>query len=449
MNMKRNFAFVAVTAMMAVVLPCIAQESQKSQATTDLSGTGDAGHIAVWKNSTTLASSMMTQVSGNIGIGTTAPAAKLEVDGNAQVDGDFSLSGSILLTGVGQLIWASNDGNYNFSAGLMALPSTTSGTSYNTAVGYGVLQHNTLGSYNTAIGALALQNNRKGAGNTAYGSNALQTNTDGSSNTAIGERALVSNTSSGYNTAIGAWAMYTNYTGESNTAIGANALEYNETGQDNFAGGENSLLNNLSGNNNIAVGYDAGFNITTSNNIHIGNQGSATDSGTIRVGCTNSDNCPFTGLPQTQTFIAGIYGSSTSLANVPVVVDSNGNLGTVSSSRRYKEDINDMGDASDGLMHLRPVTFKYRKTYEDGSKPVQYGLIAEEVAEVYPDLVARSADGQVESVRYQLLDPMLLNELQKQHATIDAQKEQIRSLEERLARVESMLAAGTTGATGQ
>jgi len=115
-------------------------------------------------------------------------------------------------------------------------------------------------------------------------------------------------------------------------------------------------------------------------------------------------------------------------------------LGTVPSSRRYKEDINDMADASDGLMQLRPVTFRYRKPYEDGSKPIQYGLIAEEVAEVYPDLVARSADRQVESVRYQLLDLMLLNELQKQHVTIAAQKEQIHSLEERLTRIEAACA---------
>jgi hypothetical protein len=121
------------------------------------------------------------------------------------------------------------------------------------------------------------------------------------------------------------------------------------------------------------------------------------------------------------------------------MIDSNGNLGTVSSSRRYKEDIQDMGEASNGILRLRPVTFRYKKAFDDGSKPIQYGLIAEEVAEVYPDLVARSTDGRVESVKYHLLDSMLLNELQKQNATIDAQGEQIRSLEERLAKVEAAL----------
>jgi hypothetical protein len=121
------------------------------------------------------------------------------------------------------------------------------------------------------------------------------------------------------------------------------------------------------------------------------------------------------------------------------LVDSNGNLGVTSSSRRYKEDIQDMGDTSTGLLRLRPVTFRYRKPYADGSQPIQYGLIAEEVAEVYPDLVAHSADGQIETVKYQVLDSMLLNELQKQNVTIAAQKDQIRSLDDRLARVEAVL----------
>ena len=144
--------------------------------------------------------------------------------------------------------------------------------------------------------------------------------------------------------------------------------------------------------------------------------------------------------PQTSAFIAGIYGTTTSANNaVPVLVDSNGNLGTISSSRRYKEDIQDMRDASSGLLRLRPVTFRYKQAFGDGSKPIQYGLIAEEVAEVYPDLVARSADGQIETVKYQVLDSMLLNELQKQNETIAAQKDQIRSLEERLAKVEAAL----------
>lgn len=225
--------------------------------------------------------------------------------------------------------------------------------------------------------------------------------------------------------------------------IGVDALFSNTTGFNNTAIGG---LYNSTGSFNIGIGFQGGDNITTgSNNIEMGTSGFAADNATIRIGGPTNYCNPC----QTSAYIAGIYGSSTTLANVPVVVDANGNLGTVQSSRRYKEEIQDMADASDELMQLRPVTFRYKRAYEDGSKPVQYGLIAEEVADVYPDLVARSADGQVESVRYQLLDPMLLNELQKQHATIDAQKEHIRSLEERLARIEAMLAAGATGASGQ
>jgi hypothetical protein len=248
--------------------------------------------------------------------------------------------------------------------------------------------------------------------------------------------------------------MFANITGNYNTATGQNALSNNTTGNYNTAIGVGALANSTTGGNNIDVGAFAGWYVTsTSNNIHIGNQGTATDSGTIRIGC--SSNCPDLAPPHTSAFIAGIYGVNTS--GIPVYINSDGQLGTVSSSRRYKEDIKDMDSASDGLMRLRPVTFRYKKAFGDGSKPIQFGLIAEEVAEVYPDLVARSADGQVESVRYQLLDPMLLNELQKQNSTITAQKEQIRaqgeqaraqeqrigSLEERLSKLEAAL-SGTS-----
>ncbi|HLJ45137.1 MAG TPA: tail fiber domain-containing protein, partial [Bryobacteraceae bacterium] len=119
---------------------------------------------------------------------------------------------------------------------------------------------------------------------------------------------------------------------------------------------------------------------------------------------------------------------------VPVVIDSNGQLGTINSSQRFKEDIQDMGESSRGLMRLHPVTFRYRKAFDDGSKPLQYGLIAEQVAEVYPDLVVHSADGQVQTVKYQVLDSMLLNEVQRQQA-------EIQLLQARLAKMEAALAS--------
>src|SRR5262249_41630858 len=149
------------------------------------------------------------------------------------------------------------------------------------------------------------------------------------------------------------------------------------------------------------------FSLTSGdNNIIIGSSsGSAGMANTTIIG---------DGTNQTRVFITGIRGVTTVNNNAsPVVIDSAGQLGTISSSRRFKEDIQDMGSASEDLMRLRPVTFRYKQPFGDGSKPIQYGLIAEEVAEVFPDLVARDADGAIETVKYQLLDSLLLNEMQK------------------------------------
>jgi hypothetical protein len=394
---------------------------------------------------------------GNVGIGTTTPVAPLEVKGNAQVDGNLTLTGSILSPGSGgvPIIQAPTGASGNFSAGLGALPPATTGAN-DTAVGDGALQVNTSGYQNTAVGNAALAANTTGYFNTASGYEALYSNTSGTFNTANGVLALFGNTTGIQNTAVGSLALKSN-NGSGNTAIGDIAM-WNISGSYNTAVGGNTLLNYASGSNNtaigyaalsangslvavgdnnIAIGYFAGQNIaSSSNNIDIGNYGYATDTGTIRIG---------TYPTQTSAFIAGIWGATTqSSGAVPVLVDSNGNLGVMSSSRRYKDDIQDMADASSGLLRLRPVTFRYKKPYSDGSQPIQYGLIAEEVAEVYPDLVAHSADGQIETVKYQVLDSMLLNELQKQNATIAAQKEQIedqqqqiRSLADRLTKLEA------------
>jgi hypothetical protein len=381
---------------------CLGQEAADAgQSLPNVSGTGSAGHIAIWENSTTLTNSKLFQSGGNVG-----------------VNGNLSISGSILAANGAQMIQAPTGSSNNFSAGWWALPPATTGA-FNTALGDYALYTNASGSNNLASGWSALYNNSTGGFNTASGVAALFYNTAGDNNTASGFDALNSNTMGGYNTAIGSSALNSNTTGFDNTAIGTSALGANTAGS-----------------NNIAVGFQAGINVTTSNNISIGNEGTASDNGTIRIGCQGS--CYPIGT-QSSAFIAGIFGTSTGLPGVSVMIDSNGNLGTVSSSRRYKEDIEDMGEASNGILRLRPVTFRYKKAFDDGSKPIQYGLIAEEVAEVYPDLVARSTDGRVESVKYHLLDSMLLNELQKQNATIDAQGEQIRSLEERLAKVEAAL----------
>jgi len=256
---------------------------------------------------------------------------------------------------------------------------------------------------------------------------ALGVNNVGSDNTADGYSALAAN-SGGYN----------------NTASGANALAANSSGTNNVAIGYNAAPDITTGSNNIAIGSSAASNVSggNSNNIEIGTSGTSTDNGVISIGTSGV---------QTSFFAQGIYGvSSGNNSAVPVLVDSGGQLVTVSSSRRYKEDIKDMGEASSGLMRLRPVTFRYKKPLADGSQPVQYGLIAEEVAEVYPDLVSYSAEGQIETVKYQVLDSMLLNEVQRQQAEIREQQaenrdqqNQIRDLQERLARMEAALASIT------
>lgn len=214
--------------------------------------------------------------------------------------------------------------------------------------------------------------------------------------------------------------------GSGNTAVGDDAMAFSGSGSNNTAIGFQALPNNGAGNNNIAIGVVAGSAVTAGNNNNdIGNQGASSDNNVIRIGDP---------MTQSSFFATGIRGVATGSNNaIPIVIDSNGQLGTVSSSRRFKEAIQDMGDASRAILDLRPVTFRYRTPFDDGSKPIQYGLVAEEVADVFPDLVARSADGQIETVKYQVLDALLLHELHRQEA-------EIRALKERLVRLETALA---------
>jgi hypothetical protein len=203
-------------------------------------------------------------------------------------------------------------------------------------------------------------------------------------------------------------------------------------GNSNTANGGGALYSNTTGSGNIALGNNAGQKITTgSYNIAIGNSGLSTDSGVIRLGTV--------GL-QRATFIAGINGVTTS-GGVEVFINSSGQLGTVTSSRRFKDDIRDMGSASEKLMNLRPVTFRYKKAAESGAHPLQYGLIAEEVAKVYPDLVQYDKAGKPFTIYYHLLTPMLLNELQKAHRQAAAQQNEIALLRRENADVKSELAS--------
>ena len=329
-------------------------------------------------------------------------------------------------SGVNALI-SNTTGSDNTANGFDALEANTTGGS-NTATGFVALGSNTTGTDNTANGFGALAQNTTGTDNTATGFEALAVNTTGGSNTATGLQALFFNTTGSNNTASGVNALSSNTTGSMNTATGSGAMDSNTTGGNNTALGTDALLVNTTGNGNIAIGVAAAFSVGAgnSNNIEIGSMGASTDgaaagSGVIRIGTAGN---------QASFFAAGITGVNVSGANV--VVSSSGQLGVAVSSQRFKEDIQDMGDSSSGLLRLRPVTFRYKQAYEDGSKPMDYGLIAEEVAQVYPDLAVKGPDGQIETIQYQKLTPMLLNELQKQ-------AEQIRSLEDRLAALEALL----------
>jgi hypothetical protein len=317
----------------------------------------------------------------------------------------------------------------NTAAGWSSLFTNSSG-SYNTGLGAGTLVFNNADS-NTAVGTGALLSNTTGFENTANGTFALLNNNTGAQNTAFGFNALLNNTtagsnSSGSNTAVGAFALWVTTTGGANTAIGYAAL------------------GNNTGGSNIALGDLAGVDLTTGNgNIDIGNRGVAVESATIRIGNVGT---------QMATFIAGI--SETAVTGAPVVVDANGQLGVASSSERFKKEITTMEKASEAILSLRPVTFHYKT---DAKGTPQFGLIAEEVEKVNPDLIVRNHDGKPYTVRYDAVNAMLLNEFLKEHeafvegqhkmqeqgAMIACQQKQIEALTAGLQKLSAQLAAAS------
>jgi len=297
----------------------------------------------------------------------------------AEVNDNFSA----IVTGVNAKI---NDfGTDNLFLGAGAGNLTTSGVGGNTASGSAALSGITTGYANTASGIQAMLHTTIGFVNTAMGSQALKTNTTGGSNTAIGAQTL-----------------FDNLTGGANTAIGFGALQFNQTGSGNIALGTGAGTGLLSGDGNIYIGAGAAL---------------ANEASTIRIGTTPS---------HTRAFIAGVRNVTTGMGSaIQLMIDLDGQLGTVSSSRRVKDDIADMGMTSEALMKLRPVTFHYKSDKNPKGRTLQYGLVAEEVAKVAPGLVAHSADGKIETVYYQFLAPMLLNEYQKQQRTIEAQSAEL------------------------
>jgi hypothetical protein len=319
-------------------------------------------------------------------------------------------------------------GSNNTATGFQALEFNTTGSD-NTANGFAALSSNTSGEDNTATGTEALEFNTTGFGNTANGFQALLSNTTGAGNTANGFKALVINTTGFDNTATGAFALGNDTTGALNTANGAFALENNTTGHDNLAEGYSALENNTTGSSNIAVGSQAGSNLTTgSNNIDIGALGVAGEANTIRIGKSGRQN---------KTFIQGIRGAT--VANgVGVIVGTTGQLGTVVSSVSFKEAIKPMDKASEPILALKPVTFRYKKELDPDKIP-QFGLIAEEVEKVNPGLVARDEEGKITSVRYEAVNAMLLNEFLKEHQTVQELKKQVAELTAGLQKVSAQL----------
>jgi Chaperone of endosialidase len=413
-------------------------------------------------------------------------------------DALFSLATGVQNTAIGfHTLYANTTGAYNTANGYIALTSNTSGGS-NTANGYGALSRNTTGGANTATGVLALYQNTEGIYNTANGVFALGKNTTGGENTANGRFALYGNTTGGGNTATGAYALVgsgtgntgnqntatgylalgSNTTGNNNTATGYQTMCCNTTGNNNTADGPKALFKNTTGNKNtasglsalfantigventgignaalrgnttgsfnIAIGSNAGANLTTgSNNIDIGAVGVPGESNTMRIGTVR----------QTATFIAGISGAV--VTGAPVIVNATGQLGTATSSQRFKDDIKPMDKASEAILALKPVTFHYKKEI-DADRTPQFGLVAEDVEKVNPDLVVRDENGEIYTVRYEAVNAMLLNEFLKEHrkvqeqeATIMQLKKDLQATTERQQRQIEVLTAGLQNVSAQ
>jgi hypothetical protein len=354
--------------------------------------------------------SLFSDTSGNYNTGLGAGALALN---NAD---------SNTATGAGALL-SNTTGPANTANGAFALLSNTTGAG-NTGSGYQALFANQEGANNAAYGYTALYNNT-GSFNTAFGSQTLVYNTAGTQNTAAGYQALVFNTVGDSNTATGYQALFSNTTGAFDTATGSIALFGNITGEGNTAIGHGALFSNTSGSNNTALGNGAGTLTTGDDNIEIGNIGVPGESGTIRIG---------NNLTTTATYLAGIAGQTVGAGGTTCYVDNDGKLGVFLSARRFKTDIADMGGASEALLALRPVTFHYKPELDKTGIP-QFGLVADEVAEVNSDLVTYDAKGEICTVRYEAVNAMLLNEFLKEHRKVDEQDRKVHEQQTTIARL--------------
>ena len=329
-------------------------------------------------------------------------------------------------TALGESALINATGAENTAIGWVALESNTTGIA-NTAVGWGALTANVTGSSNTAVGDGALLLNTASS-NTAVGNDALFGNTTGIFNTASGVGAMQNNSTGSNNAAYGFFAAQLNRLGSNNTAIGFQALRLNKRGVNNTGLGYNSLYNCV-GDSNTALGISAGMNIKTgSNDISIGNVGAADESITIRMGNETHTN----------TFIAGISGVTVP-GGVGVIIDTTGHLGTTTSSAHFKEAIKPMDKASEAIFALKPVTFHYKKELDPEGIP-QFGLVAEDVEKVNPDLVARDEQGKPYTVRYEAVNAMLLNEFLKEHKSLLEEQRKVQEQQTTITQLKSTLA---------
>ena len=285
---------------------------------------------------------------------------------------------------------------------------------FNTAEGQDALFSLTSGLWNTAMGGDALFSDTTGTGNTALGLNALRHNIAGNGNTATGVDALFANTNGATNCGIGVLALFNNTSGSENNAIGWGAMVSNTTGNNNTATGVQALFNNATGGGNTAVGYSAGFNLTGDNNINIGYfvEGLAGENNTIRIG---------TNLPAVDggsaCYIGGIWTQGCDPDTCYYVgVDADGKMGTHPFAARFMRDVLPMGNDSDSILALKPVSFHYKS---DAKNTPCFGLVAEDVAKVNPALVVRDKTGGVFTVRYDQVNAMLLNEFLKEHKKVE------------------------------
>jgi hypothetical protein len=331
----------------------------------------------------------------------------------------------------GAAMFSNTVGTFNTAVGMLGLFSNTTGSS-NTAVGDGALLNNTAGSFNTGIGRVALLSNTTGSGNVATGAQALVSNTTGDRNTAYGYQSLLDNTTGESNTAIGFGALNNNTTGFQNAATGAGALFSNTQGEGNTATGWHALYNNISGANtaigygalannttggiNTALGANTGLTVTTASNVIV--------IGT--VGANVSNSC----------YIGNIWNQPG--GSQAVYVNSEGKLGAQVSSRRFKDEIKPMEQTSEVIYGLKPVSFRYKAEIEP-SRPLSFGLVAEDVEKLAPNLVTRGSDGKVNSVRYDAVNAMLLNEFLKEHKKVETQEATIGQLKSKAAKQETTI----------